>query len=269
MSTLTFKNITVRREGKTIVDDASLELASGEVHLIMGPNGSGKSTLLNAVMGHPAYEMTGGSVVLDDEDITNLPTEKKAGKGVFLSMQYLPAVDGVTMLTLLHRAYRMIKGGLPAKFSSVEESVGSKNTRKFLSGESSAGDISIPEFYKMLSAKVKEFNFDEGLLKRFVNKGFSGGEKKQGEMIQLLALEPKFALLDEIDSGVDIDSLVNVFAGIEKLRKEGTGFLIVTHLGTILEKINPDRVSVMKEGRVVKTGGPELAREIIEKGFNG
>lgn len=241
MPTLTLKNITVRREGKTYVSDALLEVKSGEIHLIMGPNGSGKSTLLNAVMGHPAYEMTKGKIFLDDEDITNLPTEKKAAKGVFLSMQYLPAVDGVTMLTLLHRAYRMVKG--------IE--------------------VSIPEFYNILAAKVKEFNFDESLLKRFVNKGFSGGEKKQGEMIQLLALEPKFALLDEIDSGVDIDSLANVFAGIEKLRREGTGFLIVTHLGTILEKITPDRVSVMKDGKVVKTGGPELARDVVEKGFNG
>ena len=239
MSTLKLNNITIEREGKIVVNDASLEVHSGEVHIIMGPNGSGKSTLLNALMGHPAYKVTGGTMVLDDEDIISLPPEKKASKGIFLSMQYLPGIAGVTMLSFLHRAYRLLKGS----------------------------EISVPNFYKALTAKVKAAGLDESLIKRFVNVDFSGGEKKQGEIIQLLALEPKFALLDEIDSGVDIDSLTKVFSGIEQLRKEGTGFLIVTHLGTILEKVTPDRVSVMKGGTIVCTGGAELAREILTKGF--
>jgi len=239
MSTLKLNNITIERESKTVVNDASLEVHSGEVHIIMGPNGSGKSTLLNALMGHPAYKVTGGAMMLDDEDIIGLPPEKKASKGIFLSMQYLPGIAGVTMLSFLHRAYRLLKGS----------------------------EISVPDFYKALTAKVKEAGLDESLVKRFVNVDFSGGEKKQGEIIQLLALEPKFALLDEIDSGVDIDSLNKVFAGIEQLRKEGTGFLIVTHLGTILEKVTPDRVSVMKGGTIVRTGGAELAREILANGF--
>lgn len=245
MSTLKLNNITIEREGKTVVNDASLEVHSGEVHIIMGPNGSGKSTLLNALMGHPAYKVTGGTMMLDGEDIINLAPEKKAAKGIFLSMQYLPGIAGVTMLSFLHRAYRLLKGS----------------------------DISVPDFYKTLTAKVKDAGLDESLVKRFVNVDFSGGEKKQGEIIQLLALGPKFALLDEIDSGVDIDSLTKVFAGIEQLRKEdlpaqaGTGFLIVTHLGTILEKVTPDRVSVMKGGTIVRTGGAELAREILKNGF--
>jgi Fe-S cluster assembly ATP-binding protein len=241
MNTLALKNLTVTREGSVVLDSVSLEVASGEVHIIMGPNGSGKSTLFNAVMGHPAYKVTEGAMLFNNDDIIALPTEKKASTGIFLSMQYLPAVDGVTMLTFLHRAHRMIKGS----------------------------DISILDFYKELSEKVKEFGLDESLLKRFVNVGFSGGEKKQAQIIELLALEPAFALLDEIDSGVDIDSLDKVFKAIEKLRKQGTGFVIVTHLGSILEKINPDRVSVMKEGKVVRTGGADLARKVLEKGFEG
>lgn len=239
MSTLKLNNITIERESKVVVNDASLELHSGEVHIIMGPNGSGKSTLLNALMGHPAYKVTDGTMMLDGEDIMSLPPEKKAGKGVFLSMQYLPGIAGVTMLSFLHRAYRLLK----------------------------EDDISVPDFYRVLAAKVRSAGLDESLIKRFVNVDFSGGEKKQGEITQLLALEPKFALLDEIDSGVDIDSLSKVFAGIEELRKEGTGFLIVTHLGTILEKVTPDRVSVMKGGMIVRTGGADLAREILAKGF--
>lgn len=240
MHSLTIKNLTVSREGKSIINDVSLEVRGGEIHLILGPNGSGKSTLLNAIMGHPLYKIGSGKITLDDEDITAIATEEKAIKGMFLSMQHLPTVDGVTMLSFLHRAYRLIK----------------KN------------EISVLDFYKTIETKVKEFNLDEKLLKRSVNVGFSGGEKKQGEIIQMLALLPSFALLDEIDSGVDIDSLVKVFAGIERLRKEGTGFIIVSHLGTILEKISPDRVSIMKDGKIVRTGGIEVARAVLERGFN-
>lgn len=239
MHTLELHDIVVKREHKDIVRGVSLGVRSGEVHIIMGPNGSGKSTLLNAVMGHPAYEIFGGAMALDGEDILALPTEKKAMQGVMLSMQYLPAIEGVTMLSFLHRAYRNVKNS----------------------------EISVLEFNKMLTEKVRAAGLDESLLKRSVNVGFSGGEKKQAEVIQLLALEPKFALLDEIDSGVDVDSLNKVFTALETMRQQGAGFVIVTHLGTILEKITPDYVSVMKEGKIVRTGGPELAREILSKGF--
>lgn len=240
MKSLIIKTLTVSRDGKSIIDNVSLEVCEKEIHLILGPNGSGKSTLLNAIMGHPLYKVERGEIMLDTENITASSTEEKARKGIFLSMQHLPVVPGVTMLSFLHHAYRLIK----------------KN------------EVSVLDFYKMIESKVKEFNLDEKLLKRFVNVGFSGGEKKQGELIQMLALTPRFALLDEIDSGVDIDSLTKVFAGIEKLRKEGTGFIIVSHLGTILEKITPDRVSIMKDGKIVKTGGVEVAHEVLKKGFN-
>lgn len=233
------KNFTVRREEKVVVDDVSLDVCAGELHVLMGPNGSGKSTFLNALMGHPAYEVVGGEMLLDGEDLAQLSTEKKAARGIFLSPQHAPKVDGVTMLAFLHRAYRIIK----------------------------KSEISVPDFYNKLTTKVKEFGLDEGLLKRFVNVGFSGGEKKQGEMIQLLALEPRFAFLDEIDSGVDIDALKSVFVAIEKLRKQGTGFLLVTHLGAILEHVTPNRVSVMKDGKIVRTGDVSLAREILKEGF--
>lgn len=239
MSTLSINKITITREGKPVVSGASLTVGSGEIHIILGPNGSGKTTLLNAIMGHPAYEVTEGTIILDGEDITNLPTEKKAAKGIFLSLQHVPAIPGVTMLSLLHRAHRLVTG--------IE--------------------MSVPDFYRMITEKVKKFGLNEKLLTHAIHGGVSGGEKKQGELIQLLALEPKFALLDEIDSGVDIDSLNKVFAGIAELRTQGTGFIIVTHLATILEKIVPDRVSVMKDGAIVRTGGVELAQEILKNGF--
>jgi len=238
-SVFSLNNVTIERAGEPVVSDVSLDVREGEIHIILGPNGSGKSTLLNAVMGHPSYKIVRGKVLLDGEDITTLPTEKKAGKGIAFAMQYLPAIPGVTVLSFLHRAHRLLKDR----------------------------DVSVPDFYKMITEKIREFNLDENLLKRSVNVGFSGGEKKQGEFIQLLALEPKFALLDEIDSGVDIDSLNKIFAGIEKLRSQGTGFIIVTHLGSILEKVTPHRVSVMKGGRIVRTGDAELAREILTNGF--
>lgn len=239
MSTLSIKNIIVVREGKPVVSRASLEIATGEVHIILGPNGSGKTTLLNAIMGHPAFEVTEGAIILDGEDITSLPTEKKAAKGIFLSLQHVPAIPGVTMLPFLHRAHRLVTG--------IE--------------------MSVPDFYRMITEKVKTFGLNEKLLTHAIHGGVSGGEKKQSELVQLLALEPKFALLDEIDSGVDVDSLNKVFAGIAELRTQGTGFIIVTHLATILEKIIPDRVSVMKDGAIVRTGGVELARKILSNGF--
>lgn len=239
MSTLSINNITVVREGKPVVSRASLEVGSGEIYIILGPNGSGKTTLLNAIMGHPAYEVTEGAIVLDGEDITGLPTEKKAAQGIFLSLQHVPAIPGVTMLSLLHRSHRLVTGT----------------------------EMSVPDFYRMITEKVKTFGLNEKLLTHAIHGGVSGGEKKQGELIQLLAMEPKFALLDEIDSGVDIDSLNKVFAAIAELRTQGTGFIIVTHLATILEKITPDRVSVMKDGAIVRTGGVELAQEILKNGF--
>jgi len=239
MSKLEIKNIKIETEGKVVVDDVSFAVNSGEVHIIMGPNGSGKSSLVNGVFGHPKYEITEGALELDGEEITNEKTYKKAQKGLFLSMQYLPEVDGVTLTNFLHKAYNTVKGL----------------------------QTPVLEFHKYLTAKAESVGISTEFLSRSLNKGLSGGEKKQSEILQLLALEPKFAFLDEIDSGVDVDSLNKVFKGIELLKKEGVGFVLITHYTKILSKLSPDKVHVMKDGKIVKSGGHELVQEIEEKGF--
>jgi Fe-S cluster assembly ATP-binding protein len=239
MNTLELKNISVVADGKPIVDGASLILKTGEIHILMGPNGSGKSSLLNAIMGHPKYKISNGQILLDREDITMLATEKKARAGIFLSLQHLPEIAGVTLTNFLHKAYRAQKGGAATPL----------------------------EFYKLMETRAKEFGIDPTFLKKHLNTGLSGGEKKQSEVLQLLALEPKFALLDEIDSGVDIDALKRVFAVIEYLRKNGVSFLLVSHYAKLLEHFTPDRVHVMKGGHIVASGGNELAERIGKEGF--
>lgn len=248
MSNLAIKNISIETANKRVVDGVTLSLASGQVHILMGPNGSGKSSLVSALFGHPKYTITGGAVVLDDEDITALPTEKKAKRGLFLSLQYLPSVAGVTLGAFLHRAH------------------------KELTGE----QVSVLEFYKRAEKVAQEIGIDSSFLKRDLNSGLSGGEKKQSEILQLAILKPKFAVLDEIDSGVDVDSLVKVFAAIELLRKgeglpagqAGTGFLLITHYPNILERITPDAVHIINSGKIVASGGAELAREVSTSGFS-
>lgn len=240
MSNLDIKNFTVTTGGKTVVSDMSLHIGSGEIHVLMGPNGSGKSSFLNAIMGHPKYSLSAGTMLLDGEDITALPTEKKAKAGLFLSLQHLPEIAGVTLTNFLHRAYKELKEGKETPL----------------------------EFYKMMEARAKEFGIDPTFLKKHVNKGLSGGEKKQSEVLQLLALEPKFAFLDEIDSGVDVDAMKRIFTIIEHLRAQGVGFLLVTHYSNILKSLTPDHVHVMKDGKLVLSGGKELAEQIAKDGFD-
>ncbi|MEK7662061.1 MAG: Fe-S cluster assembly ATPase SufC [Patescibacteria group bacterium] len=240
MHSLDIKNLTVETGGKRVASGISLSIKGGEIHILMGPNGSGKSSLLNGLLGHPRYKVS-GFISFDDKDITELPTEKRAALGIFLSMQHVPEISGVSMLSFIHRAYSGIIG---------------KN-------------ISILEFSKTISERADKFGIPKEFLSRQVNSGFSGGEKKQAEILQLLALRPNFALLDEIDSGVDVDSLHKVFTAIEALKKEGVGFLLITHYPNILKKITPDFVHVMKDGKIVKSGGKDLAEEIAEKGFEG
>lgn len=240
MSELSVKNLSVETSGKTVVDGASFVLKTGEVHVLMGPNGSGKSSLLNALMGHPKYQLKGGVISIDGDDITALPTEKKARAGIFLSLQHLPEISGVTLTNFLFRAHKAIKP---------------------------EDEITPLDFYKQMEVKAKEFGIDPTFLRKHLNTGLSGGEKKQSEVLQLLALEPKFALLDEIDSGVDIDALKRVFAVIDALRAKGVGFLLVTHYSKILEHITPDRVHVMKDGKIVASGGGELVEKISKDGF--
>ncbi|MEK7118485.1 MAG: Fe-S cluster assembly ATPase SufC [Patescibacteria group bacterium] len=234
------KNLCVETDGKTVVGGASFVLKSGEIHVLMGPNGSGKSSLLNAIMGHPKYVITKGDITLDDNNITNLPTEKKAQAGIFLSLQHLPEIAGVTLTNFLHKAYCAQKGD---------------NTPPL-------------DFYKRMEARAKEFGIDHSFLRKHLNAGLSGGEKKQSEVLQLLALEPKFALLDEIDSGVDVDAQKHVFSAIEHLRKNGVGFLLVSHHPNLLQHIKPNQVSIMKNGKVVATGGKELVEKISKEGFD-
>ncbi len=239
MNTLALKNISVTADNKNLVEGADLTLRSGEIHILMGPNGSGKSSLLNAIMGHPKYKLSGGSIELNGEDITSLATEKKATMGLFLSLQHLPEIAGVTMTNFLYRAYKEQKGS----------------------------DITPLDFYKMMTTMAGDAGIDAGFLKKHVNSGLSGGEKKQSEVLQLLALEPKFAFLDEIDSGVDVDAMKKVYAGINMLREKGIGFLLVTHYANILEHVKPDAVSVMRGGKIVASGGGELAEKIGKEGF--
>lgn len=240
MSNLDIKNLTVITGGKTVVADMTLHIGSGELHVLMGPNGSGKSSLLNALMGHPKYQITEGQILLDNEDITTLATEKKAKAGLFLSLQHLPEIAGVTLTNFLHRAYKELKDGKETPL----------------------------EFYKLMESRANEFGIDPTFLKKHVNKGLSGGEKKQSEVLQLLALEPKFAFLDEIDSGVDVDAMKRIFTVIEYLRGKGVGFLLVTHYSNILKSLTPDHVHVMKDGKLVASGGKELAEKIAHDGFD-
>jgi Fe-S cluster assembly ATP-binding protein len=239
MSEFQLKELRVEAGGKTVVDGVSLVLKAGEINVLMGPNGSGKSSLLNAIMGHPKYKITEGGVLLDGQDMTALPTEKKAQAGIFLSLQHLPEIAGVTLTNFLHKAYIAEKGT----------------------------GITPLDFYKMMEARAKEFGIDANFLKKHVNAGLSGGEKKQSEVLQLLALEPKFALLDEIDSGVDVDAQKRVFAVIEHLRAKGVGFLLISHHPNLLEHVKPDYVHVMRGGKVVISGGDELIARITKEGF--
>lgn len=236
---LSFDHVSIDADGKRIVSDASLAVASGEVHVLMGPNGSGKSTLLNGILGHPKFSITEGRLLLDHEDITALPTEEKAKRGIFLSMQYLPEIPGVTLVNFLHKAYRA------------------------LSGE----EVSVLDFFKRVEGEARAVGIDPSFLKRQVGAGLSGGEKKQAEVLQMLALSPRFAFLDEIDSGVDVDALKFVIAGIERMKARGTGFILVTHYDALFSSIIPDRITVMREGRIVASGGRELSERIKTEGF--
>ncbi len=241
MQTLEIQNLNIRTDDREIVFGANLLLKEGEVHVLMGPNGCGKSTLLNAMMGHPKYTITDGTILLNEKNITDLETEQKARLGLFLSMQYLPEIAGVTMANFLYQAYKATAGD---------------------------SDISTTSFYKTLEEKAKAFDINSDFLKKHVNVGLSGGEKKLSEVLQLAALEPKFAFLDEIDSGVDVDSLKKVFNAILSLQKKGTGFLLITHYSALLDHITPDFVHIMKDGRIIESGGHELVSHIVKNGYN-
>ena len=247
MSTLEIKDLQVSVEDKEILKGIDLVVRSGEVHAIMGPNGSGKSTLSLAIMGHPRYKVTRGSVLLDGADILALPVDERARKGLFLAFQYPSAIPGVSVANFLRTAI---------------------NARRSTPGVEKKNDMPIPQFRKLLAEKMKQLEVPDDFLKRAVNDGFSGGEKKRLETLQMHMFQPTFAILDETDSGLDIDALRTIATGIESLRGPDIGILLITHYERILRYIQPDFVHVLVDGRIVRTGGRELAAELETKGYD-
>jgi len=233
------KNVHVSVEGKEIVKGVDLEIRAGEKHALMGPNGSGKSTLAAALMGHPAYEIQ-GEIYLDGKPIQDLSPDERARRGMFLSFQYPVAVPGVSVANFLRAAISARKGE----------------------------EIPVREFRQKLTTAFKELEIPRSFMGRYLNDGFSGGEKKRLEILQMMLLAPVFALLDETDSGLDIDALKLVSEGINQVAGDSMGLLLVTHYQRILNYVRPDRVHVFMNGRVVRSGGPELAHELEERGYD-
>ncbi|WP_070119479.1 Fe-S cluster assembly ATPase SufC [Bacillus marinisedimentorum] len=241
-STLKIENLHVSIEGKEILKGVNLEIKGGEIHAVMGPNGTGKSTLASAVMGHPKYEVTEGTITFDGQDVLEMEVDERARVGMFLAMQYPSEIDGVTNADFLR--------------SSINARRGEGN------------EISLMKFVKTLDKKMDFLDMDPNMAQRYLNQGFSGGEKKRNEILQMMMLEPKIAILDEIDSGLDIDALKVVSNGVNEMRGEDFGCLIITHYQRLLNYITPDKVHVMMQGRIVKSGGPELAQRLEEEGYD-
>jgi Fe-S cluster assembly ATP-binding protein len=240
---LDIKNLQVRAEGKPILKGIDLHVDAGEVHAIMGPNGSGKSTLARALSGHPEYEVTDGTVTFDGKDLLDMDPDQRAREGVFMAFQYPVEIAGV------NNAY-FLKAALNAK------------RRHFGQPE-----LDAMEFMQLITEKAKLLDIDKSMLSRAVNEGFSGGEKKRNEIFQMALLEPKLAILDETDSGLDIDALKLVASGVNAMRGPGRGIIVVTHYQRLLDYIVPDYVHVLSGGRIVKSGGKELAYELEKKGY--
>lgn len=254
MSVLEVRDLHVSVEDVEILKGVDLTLRSGEIHALMGPNGSGKSTLAYVIAGHPHYEVTQGDVLLDGESILDMEADERARAGLFLAFQYPVAVPGVSVANFLRTAVSNVRGYTDQ---------GQEN------GGSVIGSNLMPmrEFRRELNTKMKEYNVDSSFARRYLNEGFSGGEKKRTEVLQMAMLEPKFAILDESDSGLDIDALKIVADGINKLATDERGFLLITHYQRILNYVKPDYVSIFYSGRIVKTGGAELAQMLEEKGY--
>ncbi|HCZ8820896.1 TPA: Fe-S cluster assembly ATPase SufC [Staphylococcus aureus] len=240
-STLEIKDLHVSIEDKEILKGVNLTINTDEIHAIMGPNGTGKSTLSSAIMGHPSYEVTKGEVLLDGVNILELEVDERAKAGLFLAMQYPSEITGVTNADFMRSA-------INAKREEGQE-------------------INLMQFIEKLDKNMDFLDIDKDMAQRYLNEGFSGGEKKRNEILQLMMLEPKFAILDEIDSGLDIDALKVVSKGINQMRGENFGALMITHYQRLLNYITPDKVHVMYAGKVVKSGGPELAKRLEEEGY--
>jgi Fe-S cluster assembly ATP-binding protein len=245
---LKLENLHVALEdGTEIVKGVDLEVNTNEVHAIMGPNGSGKSTLSNAIMGHPAYVVTEGRILLDGDDVTEMGADERAQRGLFLAFQYPHAIPGVTVTSFLRAAINAVR---KARNGGVED------------------PIAIPEFRKELLAQMDHLKVSRELASRYLNDGFSGGEKKRVEILQMAMLKPRMAVLDETDSGLDIDALRVVAGGVKALIGPEMGALVITHYQRILDYITPDHVHVFVDGRIVKSGGAELAKELEADGYD-
>lgn len=240
MPRLEIKNLFVNVDGKEILSGINLVIHRGEIHAIMGPNGSGKSTLANTIMGHPRYKITAGKILVDGVDTTELPPNKRAEAGLFLSMQHAPEIAGVTVNNFLRNSVESLS---KEKHNPIK-------------------------FYNNLAEKMRQTGVNPDFVKRYLNVGFSGGEKKQMEIISLLTLQPNYAILDEIDSGLDVDALQMVSKAINAYHNKNNAVLLITHYNRILRDIKPDFIHIMKKGKIVKSGGRELALQIESKGYN-
>ena len=242
MAFLEVKDLKVKIEDKEILKGISLEVNKNEVVALMGPNGSGKSTLAYALMGHPRYQVTNGKIMLNGKDATNAEPDERAKNGLFLSFQYPQEISGVSVSNFLRTA-------LNAKRTENKK-------------------ISVMDFHKLLQEKMALLKMDKSFALRYVNEGFSGGEKKRAEILQMAVLHPQIAILDETDSGLDIDALKTVANGVNALKGPETGILLITHYQRILNYITPDKVHIVIDGRIVKSGGKELALQVEEKGYD-
>ncbi|MEL6482085.1 MAG: Fe-S cluster assembly ATPase SufC [Pseudomonadota bacterium] len=235
--------VSLEEEDKQILKGVNLTVEAGKVHAIMGPNGSGKSTLSYVLAGREGYEVLGGSAQLDGEDLLEMEAEERAAAGLFLAFQYPVEIPGVNNMTFLRTAL---------------------NAQRKARGEE---EMSAPEFLKLVREKAKELEMAPDMLKRSLNVGFSGGEKKRNEILQMSVLEPRLCILDETDSGLDVDAMKLVSEGVNKLRSPDRGFLVITHYQRLLDHITPDVVHIMADGRIIETGGPELALRVEKEGY--
>jgi Fe-S cluster assembly ATP-binding protein len=233
------KDLRVAVEGKTVVDGVSLTIRPGEIHAIMGPNGSGKSSLSQGLMGHPGYQVLSGEATLGGKNILDMEADERSRAGLFLAFQYPMAVPGVTVANFMRSALQAHRGK----------------------------DADMSDFRKLFKKEMKALSIDQSFATRYLNEGFSGGEKKRVEILQMAMLNPKLAVLDETDSGLDIDALKTVAEGINRYHNDDNGILLVTHYQRLLNYVKPDFVHVMMAGRLVKSGGPELALQLEEKGY--
>jgi len=241
MSFIDIKNLDVEVEGKIILKNFNLTLEKGKIYALMGPNGSGKSTLANVIVGNPHYEVKSGEILFEGKNILDLSVDERAKIGIFMSFQSPVSVSGVEISNFLRQAYNSI------------------NEKK----------ISVLDFRKLLKEKAKILDIDDSLFARYLNEGFSGGEKKKSEILQLLILNPKFVILDETDSGLDIDALRTVAAGINSFFNQEKCVLVITHYRRILDYINPDKVVVLMDGQIISEGGVEVVEKLESKGFKG